>query len=100
MKRLYNCQAWYDDTTLISYNTTVIKIVKKQDGFYTVIMRNYRSNTTLSHIRKFIKLLREKGQAYLSNKVQATYDKAFEFKNSRYVVNDILGYYGTNMELL
>ena len=48
MKKLFNCSARYDDNNLISYFTQVVKI---QNGY--TFVHCYRSNTTLSHIRKF-----------------------------------------------
>lgn len=48
MKKLLNCSARYDDNNLVSYSTQVVKI---QNGY--TFVHCYRSNTTLSHIRKF-----------------------------------------------
>lgn len=48
MKKLLNCSARYDNNILISYTTKVVEIC---NGI--IYMYAYRSNTTLSHIRKF-----------------------------------------------
>lgn len=48
MKKLLNCSAKYDNNTLVSYTTKVVEI---RNGI--IYMYAYRSNTTLSHIRKF-----------------------------------------------
>lgn len=49
MKKLLNCSAKYDNNTLVSYTTKVVEI---RNGI--IYMYAYRSNTTLSHIRKFV----------------------------------------------
>lgn len=48
MKKLFNCSARYDENNLVSYFTQVVKI---ENGI--TFVHCYRSNTTLSHIRKF-----------------------------------------------
>lgn len=54
MKKLYNCNAEYDVYNLKSYNTMIIK----RDGDL-VYYNNYRSHTTLLHIRRYIDKLCE-----------------------------------------
>lgn len=85
MKRLYNCQARYDKNGLVSYKTRIINIEHYlQDDntlLYTVSMFNYRTTTTLSHIRKYIRILKETYQYELANKVQRLYDYANKHKN-------------------
>lgn len=89
MKSLYNCTAWYDRCGLVSYNTRVVTIDTFIDENGKVIqpitLYNYRSNTTLSHIRKYIRLLNEECKYELARKVQMLYDYAKEHKNKQFI---------------
>ena len=86
MKRLYHCSAYYDGNGLVSYNTRVITIERVQDGT-KVTLYNYRSITTLSHIRKYITLLESKGNYELAYRVRKLYEVAGKYKSSRYIIN-------------
>lgn len=86
MKKLYNCSAEYSTYSLISYNTEIINFNCEE---YLCVMRNYRSNTTLMHVRKYIKKLREEGFNGRGNIVQALYDYASKQKYYKYIVMDI-----------
>ena len=74
MKRLYNCKAWYDENGLISYETQVIKYTYNGDKLVRINYKNYRSNTTLMHIRKYIKLLTDEGETEKAMHIQQFYD--------------------------
>ena len=95
MKRLYNCQAWYDRGGLVSYNTRVITINTYVDDngkvINDIVMYNYRSNTTLSHIRKYIRLLNEQCKYELARKVQILYDYANKHRNQQFIYMTVRG---------
>lgn len=95
MKKLYNCKAEYSIYSLKSYDTEIIDF---NSDTYLCIMRNYRSNTTLLHIRKYIKKLREEGCYGRANIVKELYDYASKHKYYRYIVMDmtrkVIGFYG------
>lgn len=90
MKRLYNCKAWYDENGLQSYNTRIITFENKK-GNTKITYYNYRSNTTLSHIRKYINLLEEQGNYYLAFRIKELYDCASQYKNEKWLVSDYDG---------
>lgn len=90
MKRLYNCTAWYDGNGLQSYDTRVI-IIERKDTDYKITLFNYRSNTTLSHIRKYIKLLETQGNYDWSFRIQKLYDVAKQYKTARFIISDFDG---------
>lgn len=69
-KQLYYCNARVNKLGLISYNTTIIAIDEPNGK---VIMNLYHSNTTMSHVRKYIGYLRECGKNDLADKVSMCY---------------------------
>ena len=87
MKRLYHCTAWYDGNGLQSYNRRIITIERKETDC-KITLYNYRSNTTLQHIRKYIHLLETEGKFALSYRIQKLYDIAKKYKNNRFIVSD------------
>ena len=95
MKRLYKCNAWYDGNGLKSYDTRVITIDRK-DTEYKITLFNYRSNTTLSHIRKYIHLLETQCNFELSYRIQKLYDVAKQHKLACFIVSD----YDTRIKVL
>ena len=64
MKRLYFCSATVDEFGLVSYNTR------------TVSLHMIHTNTTMSHVRKYARYLKEQGQEDMSNIVLALYHLA------------------------
>lgn len=88
MKRVNYCQAWYDGNGMISYNTRIVNIETKFDNtlLYKVTLVNYRSMTTLSHIRKYIELLEKQGNYGLAWIVQKLYDVAKKHKTANRVI--------------
>ena len=90
MKRLYNCTAWYDGNGLQSYSTRIITIERK-DTDRKITLYNYRSNTTLSHIRKYIHLLETQGDFDLSYRIQKLYEVAKQYKNNNFIISDYDG---------
>lgn len=90
MKRLYNCKAWYDENGLQSYTTRIITLEKKNEDT-KITYYNYRSNTTLSHIRKYIILLQEHGNYDLAFRIKKLYDCASQYKNEKWLVSDYDG---------
>lgn len=83
MIKLYNCSAKCDFNTLQSYNTIVFQQIDNK--FY---MHAYRSNTTLSHIRKYIKWLRESGVNYIYSSTVATMYEMLIRNKKTYMVYD------------
>lgn len=71
MRKLYNCSAKCDERTLISYNT---RVVWTDDKYEFVGIDYYPSSTTKSHIRKYIKWLREHKLYEYANAVSMLYD--------------------------
>lgn len=69
-EKLYSCKALVSKVGLISYNTTIVTIDEPNNK---IIMNLYHSNTTMSHVRKYINYLRECGRDDLANKVNACY---------------------------
>ena len=57
-KQLYSCNAMVNKLGLISYHTVIVAIDEQNDK---VIMNLYHSNTTMSHVRKYIGYVRECG---------------------------------------
>ena len=79
MKKLFNCSARYDENNLISYFTQVVKI---ENGI--TFVHCYRSNTTLSHIRKF-------AQATNNTLVKDLYDMCIKGKYLCAIYNGFTG---------
>ena len=84
MKRLYKCSAYCDDNNLISYRTQIITRYFDERGREMFVYYNYRSITTLSHVRKYVEWLRSKGCDYWQ-KVQDLYVYAVAHKEQRYI---------------
>lgn len=95
MKRLYNCKAWYDGNGLQSYDTRVITIERKETE-YKITLYNYRSNTTLSYIRKYINLLVKYDKYELAYRIKKLYDVAKQYKTARFIISD----YDTRIKVL
>ena len=87
MKRLYNCNAKYDNATLISYETEIIKF---HDNICT--LRVYRSMTTYMHIRKYVERLYEIGEPRKAHIVQELYKAMLKHRQARYIHVDLLTY--------
>lgn len=79
-KKLYSCNAMVNKLGLISYHTVIVEI-DEQNG--KVIMNLYHSNTTMSHVRKYIGYLRECGKSDLADKVNACYRECIASHISR-----------------
>lgn len=84
MKRLYSCSARYSSSQLISYATTLYQA----DAFGYHFLYVYRSNTSMSHIRKYIKALREDGYTKRANIVEMLYRLCIDQKVSCAVYNE------------
>ena len=84
MKNLYNCSATCDYNKLNSYNTTVCYYDSEKEKIYLYL---YRSMTTLSHIRKYVKWLNEKHLSKRANIIEAMYNYGIRF-NVSYVEYD------------
>ena len=78
-----------------SYRTRIITIESK-DTEQKITLYNYRSNTTLSHIRKYIHLLETQGNFELAYRIQKLYDVAKQYKNSNFIISD----YDTRIKVL
>lgn len=79
MKNLYNCSATCDSNKLNSYNTTVCYYDSENEKIYLYL---YRSMTTLSHIRKYVKWLNEKYLSKRANIIEAMYNYGIRFNVS------------------
>lgn len=86
MKRLYSCSARYDSSQLISYSTLLYQCTTHKHFLYV-----YRSNTSMSHIRKFIKKLREDGLRDRANDVEMMYRLCIDGKKSCAYYNNETG---------
>lgn len=71
MKKLYFCQATVDEFGLVSYKTRTVSISGN-----SVALHMYHTNTTMSHVRKYARYLKEQGQESMSNIVLALYHLA------------------------
>lgn len=78
MKNLYNCSATCDSNKLNSYNTTVCYYDSEKEKIFLYL---YRSQTTLSHIRKYVKWLNEKYLSKRANIIKAVYNYGIRFKS-------------------
>ena len=87
MKRLYHCSAYYDGNGLVSYSTRVVTIERVQDGT-KITLYNYRSMTTLLHIRKYITLLESNYNYELAFRIRKLYEVAGKYKYSRYIISE------------
>lgn len=84
MKNLYNCTATCDYNKLNSYNTTVCYYDSEKEKIYLYL---YRSMTTLSHIRKYVKWLYEKNLPSRARIIEAMYNYGIRF-NVSYIEYD------------
>ena len=71
MKRLYFCSATVDEFGLVSYNTRTVSISGNSVSLHMI-----HTNTTMSHVRKYARYLKEHGQEDMSNIVLALYHLA------------------------
>lgn len=83
MRRLYSCNADCTVTTLRSYNTYVFWI----KGMRFCVLFLYPSVTSKSHIRKYVKWLKENSFDYTSKIVERMYRIGISNK-STFVVYD------------
>ena len=79
-KQLYSCNAMVNKLGLISYHTVIVDIDEQNDR---VIMNLYHSNTTMSHVRKYISYLRDCGKSDFADKVSACYRECIASHISR-----------------
>lgn len=91
MKRLYHCSAHYDNKGLISYSTRVVNIQYNDKEQAKVILYNYRSSTTLQHMRKYIRLLEEEREFRLAHTIRTLYRIAGENKDKNWIIQDFDG---------
>lgn len=84
MKRLYKCSAYCDENILISYKTKIIERLLDEYGREMFVYYNYRSMTTMSHVRKYVEWLRSNGYNYWQ-RVQDLYVYAVAHKEQRYI---------------
>ena len=87
MKRLYHCQAWHDENGLISYKTRVIEFKRSEFGISEINYFNYRSITTLQHIRKYIYYLIETGKSIIASYIEEMYNMARDKKIKKLTLN-------------
>lgn len=80
-KTLYTCTATYDTETLnlTSYKTEVVSFEYRGD--WRLVIINRYSQTTQSHIRKYIKRLRELGFYLTADLLEQCYKDAVRSKN-------------------
>ena len=78
MKRLYFCSATVDEFGLVSYNTRTVSISGNSVSLHMI-----HTNTTMSHVRKYIGYLRECGKNDLADKVNACYRECIASHISR-----------------
>lgn len=78
MKNLYNCSATCDTNKLNSYSTTVCYYNSDTKKLNLYL---YRSQTTLSHIRKYIEWLRGKSLNGRADIIQNMYNYGIRFKS-------------------
>lgn len=88
MKRLYNCSAWYDKSTLLSYNTKIIEF--NDNG--TAELHVYRSITTYQHIRKYANRLFEIGEPKKGQAVRVLYRLMLENRKAHDIVLNLSNY--------
>lgn len=80
--QLYSCTATISNKGLVSYRTRIVAISDK-----TIKMHLVHTNTTMIHTRKYIKLLRACGYAYIANIVEALYRMCINHKAQDAVYN-------------
>lgn len=85
MKRLYHCTAYYDNNNLQSYDTMIITKSWDSKGREIITYYNYRSATTIQHIRKYIRQLWDNLAFDMSRKVSQLYQYAMRHKNQAYI---------------
>lgn len=75
MKKLYNCNAKFDENNfdLVSYSTTVIHIEFDGDAEEWLCAINRASMTTMRHIRKYYNYLREHNLQDVAKLVEVAY---------------------------
>lgn len=75
MKKLYNCNAKFDENNfdLVSYNTTVIHIEFDGDGEEWFCAINCASRTIMRHIRKYYNYLYKHNFQKIAKLVEVAY---------------------------
>lgn len=80
--QLYSCTATVSNRGLVSYRTRIVAISDK-----TIKMHLVHTNTTMMHVRKYIKLLRACGEQSTANIVEALYRMCIRHKAQDAVYN-------------
>ena len=80
--QLYSCTATVSNRGLVSYRTRIVAISDK-----TIKMHLVHTNTTMMHVRKYIKLLRACGEQSTANIVEALYHMCIRHKAQDAVYN-------------
>ena len=80
--QLYSRTATVSNRGLVSYRTRIVAISDK-----TIKMHLVHTNTTMMHVRKYIKLLRACGYTSIANMVEALYHICIRHKAQDAVYN-------------
>lgn len=83
MKRLYNCSAWCNQNDLRSYETLIIRRYYKLDNTEVIEYRNFRTMTTLMHIRKYMKWLEERKCYRYADRLRILYIYSMKHREKR-----------------
>lgn len=84
--QLYNCKATVSKKGLVSYNTQIVELNNEN-----ITMHLVHTNTTMQHVRKYIKYLKEQRQNDIANKVEALYRACIDHKAQYAKYNGIDG---------
>lgn len=89
MKKLYNCNAQFDEKNfdLVSYSTTVIHIEFDGDAGEWLCAIYRASNTTMQHIRKYYKYLYSHDRQEVAKLIETAYRLSIAEKERKGVLH-------------